>query len=159
VVPVRDPVSAANAVTEARRVVFRRADALAAFERADRRFSEAALHLRAIAGALGVGKSTVSDDLDEDADDEGMQVSHGETPACPEVTAGLDGKPYPARRRGRWANPDTLTGDELTGARLAVWTACRDWADARAEFLRWDALLTEAVDVLARLPRPEGVAA
>lgn len=96
-------MSTAEVVTEARRVVFRRADALAAFERADSRFSEAARHL--------------------------------------------------------WSSLDVLIGDELTDARLAVWVAARNWADARAEFLRWDALLAEAVDVLARLPRPEGVAA
>jgi hypothetical protein len=96
-------MSAADAVTEARRVVLRRGDALVAYERADRRFADAARHL--------------------------------------------------------WDNLDDLAGDALTDARLAVWVACQAWADARREYLRWDCLLTAAVDALARLPHPEGIAA
>lgn len=61
--------------------------------------------------------------------------------------------------RHLWDHMDGMTGDELEAARVDVWTACRDWGDARAEVLRWDELLAAAVDVLARLPRPEGVAA
>ena len=65
--------------------------------------------LRALAGALGVGKNTAARDLNED-DEEDLQVSHDGTPASPAVTAGLDGKPYPAHRRGPSRDPRRLTG-------------------------------------------------
>lgn len=96
--------------------------------------------LRAIAGALGVGKSTVADDLatedgdlqlsddrtaaTEDGDDEGTA-----TPSDARPVTGLDGKSYPATRRGPWSRDELL--ELLTGFEEAseAGTAQSDYAD------------------------------
>lgn len=96
-------MSAARTVTEARRVVLRRGDAIVAFDRAEDRLCEAARHA--------------------------------------------------------WHKHDAHSDEQRYDAHMGVWLALGAWVAAGRELCRWDCQLNAAIDTLARLPRPEGVAA